>query len=337
MTAAVLQFLACAAIIVVAGTFLAKFADQIAEITGFGRLLVGSVLLAGATSLPELTVDISAVRMGQTDLAVGDLFGSSLMNLLILAVLDLSHHSRGKMLSRAAAGHALSGAMSIALTALAGLAVITGKKLPAWSMGNLSPAALLIGVAYCLGVRAVFLDQRMSARSAVEENPALAHSPVIPLWKPILGFAVAAVVILVSGPWLAEAAGKIADQSGLGGTFVGTTFVAFCTSLPEFVASLAALRMGAYDLAVGNVFGSNTFNMVLLPILDCFSPEPIFSQVAPEHVISCLAAIMATGVAVMGQLYQIENRSRLIEPDALLMIVLILGGLALVYFCGAGH
>jgi len=86
-----LEFLALAAVIAPAGTFLAKSADQIAEITRLGRLLVGSVLLAAATSLPELTVDISAVRQGMPDLAVGDLFGSSLMNLLILAVLDLAH------------------------------------------------------------------------------------------------------------------------------------------------------------------------------------------------------------------------------------------------------
>lgn len=80
-----LEFLALAAVVALAGTFLARSADQIAEITRLGRLLIGSVLLASATSLPELTVDVSAVRQGMPDLAAGDLFGSSLMNLLILA------------------------------------------------------------------------------------------------------------------------------------------------------------------------------------------------------------------------------------------------------------
>ena len=107
MLAPLIQFLICAAVIIVAGTFLSKYADAIAELTGLGRLLIGSVLLAGATSLPELTVDISAVRLGAVDLAVGDLLGSSLMNLLILAVVDLSYYSRGRMLSKQAAAHAL--------------------------------------------------------------------------------------------------------------------------------------------------------------------------------------------------------------------------------------
>jgi Sodium/calcium exchanger protein len=87
-----LQFVVSGILIMGAGTLLARFADKIPELTGLGRLLVGSVLLAGATSLPELTVDTSAVRLGLADLAVGDLLGSSLMNLMILAVLDLSNH-----------------------------------------------------------------------------------------------------------------------------------------------------------------------------------------------------------------------------------------------------
>ena len=127
MLAPLLQFLLCAAVIIVAGTFLSKYADAIAELTGLGRLLIGSVLLAGATSLPELTVDISAVRLGTMDLAVGDLLGSSLMNLLILALLDLSYHSRGRMLSKQAAAHALSGSVSAVLTCLIALGLLTGK------------------------------------------------------------------------------------------------------------------------------------------------------------------------------------------------------------------
>ena len=91
----VLQFLGLAAIVAAAGTVLALSADRIAAITRLGRLLVGSLLLAGATSLPELSVDVAAVRGGLTDLAAGDLLGSSLMNLLILAGVDLAQRSRG--------------------------------------------------------------------------------------------------------------------------------------------------------------------------------------------------------------------------------------------------
>ena len=168
MTSAVLQFLICAAVIVVAGTFLAKFADTIAEVTKLGRLLVGSVLLAGATSLPELTVDISAVRMNMPDLAVGDLIGSCLANLLILAILDLTTYSRGKMLSKQAAAHALSGSLSVALVAMVGIGLFTGKAFAEWAVFGISPVSILIAIAYAFGVRLVYLDQRMALQDIHE-------------------------------------------------------------------------------------------------------------------------------------------------------------------------
>jgi cation:H+ antiporter len=331
VTTTILIFLACAAVIVVAGTFLSKFADAIADLTGFGRLLIGSVLLAGATSLPELTVDISAVRLGAVDLAVGDLLGSSLMNLLILALLDLTNYSRGKMLSRQGAAHALSGSLAAALTALAGLGLLTGKVLAPYSLLGIGPATYVLVAAYFLGVRLIYLDQRIASRAAAE-----LHGPEPPpgmtLTKAIAGFAICAVVILVAGPFLAHAADELAKQSGLGGTFVGTTLVAFSTSLPELVATLAALRLGAHDLAIGNIFGSNAFNMILLAPLDVIHPGSLLAAVAPGHAITCLAVVMATQVTIMGQLYHAERRRPLLEPDAWLVILIVIGSLGLVYY-----
>ena len=328
-----LQFAACAAVIIVAGTFLSKYADAIAELTGLGRLLIGSVLLAGATSLPELTVDISAVRLGAVDLAVGDLVGSSLMNLLILAMLDLSRHSRGRMLSKQGAAHALSGSVSAALTCVVAMSLLTGKSLGAHEVLGLGPAVFVVVVAYLFGLRLVYLNQRIALRSAAEKGVSL-HEPLagMSMRKALVGFAVCAVAILLAGPFLAEAADELAEETGLGGTFVGTTLVAFSTSLPELVSSLAAVRLGAHDLAIGNVFGSNAFNMVLLAPLDAVHSGPLLAAVSASHAITCVAVVLATLVAVMGQLYQSESRTRFIEPDAWLVIVIVLGALALVYF-----
>lgn len=326
-----LEFAVCAAFIVVAGTVLTKCADTIAEVTKLGRLLVGSVLLAGATSLPELTVDISAIRLGAPDLAIGDLLGSSLANLLILAVLDLSQHSNGHMLSRRAARHALSGSMSSALTALVGVALLTGPMIGNVTLLGISPVLLLVAAAYIGGVRIVYHDQRILAvEAAVEAKEA--HEPPKSLSRAVLGFIAAAAVILVVGPFMAHAAESFAKATGLGRTFVGTTLVALCTSLPEFVSSLAAIRMKAFDLAIGNVFGSNSFNMLLLVPLDAVHPGALMASVAAGHGITCLAAILATQTAIMGQLYNVEGRRRIIDLDAWLVIAVVIGGLALVYY-----
>jgi cation:H+ antiporter len=331
------EFLLLAAIVAVAGSLLAQSADAIAEFTGLGRLLIGSLMLAAVTSLPELSVDIAAVRAGLTDLAAGDLFGSSLMNLLILAGVDLTIRSGRGMLSREAASHALSATLGIALTSLAGLAVLTAGRLPEVTLLGVSGWSWAILLAYLLGARMIFIDQRISARLAAEARAEAAteeppHAATGPLWRSAVLFAAAAVVLVLTGPRLAHVAGDLAEQTGLGGTFVGTTLVAVSTSLPELVASITAVRLGAIDLAIGNTLGSNAFNMVLFAPLDAFHEGPLFAAVSASHAVTAFAVVIATAIAILGQLYHAERRLPLIEPDAFLMLLVLLGGLLLVYY-----
>lgn len=322
-----LHFLVLAAIVAGAGTVLARAADAIAAATGLGRLLVGSVLLAAATSLPELAVDVAAVRAGHVDLAAGDLFGSSLMNLLILAGIDLSRRNGRKMLSREAASHALSATLAIAVTGLAGCAILTAGKLPAVAFLGIGGWSWAILIAYLLGARMLFIDQRISARLAPDEMSGERGG----IWRPAATFLVAAAVLVTAGPRLAAVAAEIADRSGLGGTFVGTTLVALTTSLPELVASLVAVRLGAVDLAIGNVFGSNAFNMIMFVPLDAVCPGSLFESVSTTHAVTAFAVIVATAITVLGQLYHVERRLPLLEPDALLVMLVIIGALGLVF------
>ena len=328
----VASFLGLATVVAAAGTILARSADRIAEVTGLGRLLVGSVLLAAATSLPELTVDIAAVRHGMPDLATGDLLGSSLMNLLILAGIDLAQRSGHRMLSREAASHALSATLSIALTGLVALAVLTAGRLPPVTFLGIGGWSWAIFSAWLLGARMLFIDQRISARVAAEAAAESGAGPVARsgLGRPAVAFAVAAAVLVVAGPRLAAVADELARETGLGRTFVGTTLVALTTSLPELVASVAAVRMGAFDLAIGNTFGSNAFNMILFVPLDAFHPGPLFAAVNPAHAVTALAVIVATATAVLGQLYHEERRLPILEPDAVLVVLVVVGALALV-------
>jgi cation:H+ antiporter len=326
-------FTLAAAVIIVAGSFLTKFADAIADLTGWGRLLVGSILLAGATSLPELAVDTNAILLGQPNLAAGDLLGSCLCNLLILATLDLSHFSRGRMLSPLASAHALSGMMTIVLCSLAVLAILTrpGIQLP----GGLDLGSLAILAVYLGGSRLVYFDQRMAARPDTpgpDQAVLMPAHPRMGLATAVAGFIAAGAVILLAAPSLAHAADELAERSGLGRTFVGTTLVALSTSLPELVASLAALRLGAYDLAIGNVFGSNSFNIAMLAVLDAIQPGPLLSLIASVNAITGVAVILSTAVAVTGQLYRVESRVHFIEPDAFLLVALVLGAMGLVYY-----
>lgn len=324
-----LQFAVSAAAIVGAGVFLVRSTDTIANLTPLGRAFAGSILLAGATSLPELLVDVSAIRKGMPDLAVGDLMGSSLMNLMILAGADMVHRNPKKMFSPAGARHALAATISVNVTAVACIAIFLGPQLAPYAFGEIGLGTIAIGVIYALGLRLVFRETREPLAARPEKTAskrALASASS--------AYFISALVIFVASPYLAEAAGRIADRSGLGTTFVGTTLVALCTSLPELVSTIAAVRMGAFDLAVGNIFGSNAFNMILLVPLDFVHTGNLLGTVARHHVLTGLAVIVATSVALMGQLYQVEKRKRFLEPDAAAVIAIVLAALLGLYVLG---
>jgi len=332
VAAAIIQFVIAALVIIVAGAALTRFADAIADLTQVGKLLVGSILLAGATSLPELMVTLSAVRMDMPDMAVGNLAGSCLMNLMILGIADLAHRSRGHLLSRISAAHALAGIASLTIAAVAAIGILASHQWPDLVLGGLGPGTWLVAVTYVLTVRMVFYDQRLSAQQEESHGrDVMVPAGRITLRTAIIGFLIAAAAIFFAAPYIAESAGTIADLSGLGKTFVGTTMVSLCTTLPELVATLTAVRMGAIDLAIGNVFGSNAFNAVLLVPLDIAYPGSLLAAVSTTHVVTYLCSIMIASIAIMGQLYHVERRTRILEPDAVLVILLVLAALGLIY------
>lgn len=334
LTILILEFIALAGVIIVAGAVLTRYADVLGERLGLGGSLAGMVLLATATSLPELAIDCNAAAMGAPDLAVGDLFGSSLMNLLILACLDLLFRTRGRMLTSMAAAHAISATMSMVLTALALLFLLLQLDI-AWM--PIGPGTLAIFLVYMALLRLVYFDQNYAAEhESAASEPLHEVPPVHPIStrRAAIGYATAAAVIVIVAPFMAGTAEALAEVSGLGRTFVGTTLVAVSTSLPEMVTTATAVRMKAYDLAVGNIFGSNSFNMTILLGVDLFYDGPLLASVSPAHAITATAVILVTSVAMMGLLYRAERRYWLLEPDAALIILLVLGSLGLVYYAG---
>lgn len=328
----IFQFLMSAGVIVVAGSFLTRFADKIGEETGLGRILAGSILLASATSLPELMVDINALRIDTPDLAVGDLFGSSLFNLLILATLDFSFPSsfRRTAFSSDFLHHSLAAVLSILLTAIAGLGILVHLNVEVFGIGPFTWALL---VTYLFGLRLIFFDRKIdtSIQDAAPSTPLLQLIQRKSLQRALLGYITSSTFILLAAPYLIEAADQIAKISGLGHTFIGTTLVALSTSLPELVATLAAIRMGAPDLALGNIFGSNTFNMVLLIPLDLIYSKPILSSVRTVHAITAFCVVAVTSVAVLGHLYRKKDRLRFAEPSSEVIVALIVLSLYLIF------
>jgi cation:H+ antiporter len=124
----------------------------------------------------------------------------------------------------------------------------------------------------------------------------------------------------------------VVEDTGIGATFIWTSLVAITTSLPELVTAIAAVRLGAFDLAVGNLFGSNAFNMAAFFFADAaYRGGGLLSHVSSAHALTALWSILMMNVGLMGIIYRAEKRFMLIEPDSLLMIVLYLAGLWLLF------
>jgi len=326
-----LVFLSSGAVVVLAGAALARLADAIAEATGLGRIWIGSILLAAATSLPELVTDVAAVRLGAADLAVGDLFGSSMANMLILALIDLLPPRR-QVLRHAALDHALAACLAITLNALAAAFVIAR---PTAAIGGVGPVSVVLFAAYLAGTRVVYRHMRPEPVAAAGVQPTGRPSG---LRRALLGFAGASVAILVAAPAFAWSAKGIAEITGLGTTFVGTWLVGLSTSLPELASSLAAVRMGAFDLAVGNLFGSNALNMAIFFPLDLAQPgAALFAALDPNHAISALFAVVLMSLGLAAIVYRAERRFAMIEPDSVLMVVVYVLGIGLLYARVAGQ
>lgn len=317
--ALVLAFVASGAGVVGAGVALARYGDAIAERTGMGRVWLGAVLLAGATSLPELATDVTAVRIGAADLAFGDIFGSCMANMLILGLIDLVHPRR-RVLRSATFDHALAATLAITLLALATVYMLVP---PSSTAHGVTIESLSLVVIYIAGARVVFRHVTRTTPGAVQSEAAEVRSAegTPSLRRAVAGFSVAALVIVVVAPLFARAAEGLAEVTGLGATFMGTWAVGFATSLPELVASIAAVRMGAFDLAVGNLFGSNAFNIVIIFALDvAHTGGPIFAAVSAVHVLSAIFSILLTALGLAAIIYRGQQRFKVVEPDALLIV-----------------
>ncbi|MBI4710459.1 MAG: hypothetical protein HY759_05095 [Nitrospirae bacterium] len=148
----------------------------------------------------------------------------------------------------------------------------------------------------------------------------------------VVHYSINAVIVIIAAVFLPKIGEGIAETTGLGQTFVGNIFIAISTSLPEVVVSIAAVKMDAVDLAIGNLFGSNIFNIFILAVDDMFFIKgPILSYVNSNHIISALSAIIMTAVAIIGLTYRAEKKRLLMAWDSIGILTIYIINLMLLY------
>ena len=331
-----LQLAGAAAVILVASNFLAKSADVIAFKTGLGRAFIGVVLLATATSLPELGTGVTAVTLvDEPDLAAGDAFGSNLFNLLIIGLLDIFWR-QGPILRSVSSASVLVGALGIILISLAGTAVLIHGMTTTIENWYISPMSVVLIVAFFVAMYMIYRAEQAvdrEAETSAEDHQYASDS----MSRATVTYVLAAAVVVGGGIWLAMTGDHVAEEMGWEASFVGTQFLAFSTSLPELATSFAAIRMHAPELAITNVLGSNLFNMGFVLFLDdaAYSKGVFWGAISEIHILTAVIGIVMTSVVIIALLGHLrEGPTRFWKVETPLLIGLYLTASLLVFYLG---
>ncbi len=235
-----LQFLISAAAIVYAGSELTRNTAIIANITGIGKAWAGALMLPLVTSLPELVTTVRAVSIAAPDLAPGNILGSCLYNLALLAIIDFLE-GRGALTARLSQGHIMTVSLGVITTCLALIGMLG---IGLFSIGWIGVETLLIALVYITGSRMIYRYERKNMPPVATGDYLHKKQTTQARDIAIIKFIIAALVIIIAGIFITDASDQIAYKTGLGHSFVGSIFLAISTGLPETETTIAAVRLG---------------------------------------------------------------------------------------------
>jgi cation:H+ antiporter len=331
-----IEFSICAGLLVWAATLLSKYGDVLAVKTGLGRAWVGAILIAGVTSLPELASGISAVTwLKAPNLAAGATLGSCLFNLALIAVMDLAYQP-GRILTKTHDGHILSAGLGILMLGMVAMGVLVGTSYSSVGILGFSLLSLLLLVTYAFGARMISTVEQARQAEVLDQTAEAEGYAQISTFKTYFVFILSALAVVGLGIWLASIGDRISATTGLSRSFVGNLFLATSTSLPEIAASLAAIRIGAIDMAIGNVLGSNLFNIALLAIYDIADGRANFwASLTDANGFAAVIAMMMTGVVIISLMYRVSPKTPYrFSWDGISLSVMYLGAIVMLYFLG---
>lgn len=323
----IIGFAVCAFIIFLSGRKLSVYGDVIAVRTGLGQAWIGMILMATVTSLPELMVGISSSAIvGSADLAVGDILGSCAFNLGILSLMDIFTPRDKPLFNDISKSNILAASFGIILIVLCGLGLYLDKDIIL--IPSIGLTSILFALIYFLSIRTLYQFQHVQPETKSENNTdnQLSNKQIY------LRFSILSAIIIGVSLLLPTFADGIAEISGLEESFVGTLFLAISTSLPEIAVSLAAVRLGYTNLAIGNLMGSNIFNVFILFIDDIFYSEGLLLKDASDHnLISVFFVILMSAVAIIGFSFPFHRKRFIMAWDTFVIFALYILNMIFLY------
>jgi cation:H+ antiporter len=330
-------FAVAAGFVWVAGTRIARYADAISAHTGLGQALLGLLLLGGVTSLPELAVSLSAAYTGNAALAVNNILGGVTMQVAILALADFAIGRRALTSVVPDPVVILQGSLNVLLLTIVPVGILAGDA-PMLGIGAWTWAVLAIAVFSFYKIsqsegRKPWQATNQKAKPKKPDSKAADKTRAHGSLSLVLGkTAAAAAVILVAGFAISSTAEVIAEQTGLGASFVGAVLVAISTSLPEISTVLSAVRLGLYTMAISDILGTNLFDVGLLFAIDFVaSGDPVLNRVGTFSAVAALLGIAVTALFLIGLAERRDRTVLRMGIDSAAVLLVYLGGLVLLY------
>jgi len=335
-------FVVAAAATWVAGIFLSRATDALDERLGLGEALGGAILLAITGSLPEIAITVAAVMAGNLGIAAGNLIGGMAVQTMVLVLCDRAvTGDRPLTFLVGSLVPVLEGGLVIAVSGI----MLLGTMLPATAaLGPVSPASAAIVVVWVVGIALLDRVRRHEPWNVVMEgsrsgrrhrripHPGAAKRVSTASTRSLVAlFTATSAVILVAGVALESSGSGLADLLGINGVVFGATFLAAATALPEISTGLEAIRLGDHQLAMGDIFGGNAFQLTIFLLADLLAGRPVLPEAGPENAWLGSLAIVMTTIFVAGILVRPRRRWAGLGIDSIVVtVVFVLGGVGLV-------
>ena len=327
----VTAFAVVAAIIGWFGIKMTKTARDLAHDTGLGEALMGALFIGASTSLSGITMSVSAASAGHAELAVSNGLGGIAAQTAFLALADIAYRRANLEHAAASAENLFMSAFVLTLLAIHALAL----SFPSVSIFGIHPATIILVISYLFGVHLLarthdmpmWLPRRTTDTPLEPSNHSRRHSRH--LWKLWLRFAGYATVVALAGWSLAQLAIPLGEKTGLSHGVVGGVFTAISTSIPELVVAITAVRMGALNLAVGDIIGGNAFDTLFISASDiAYREGPIYAAMSSVEHFWLANSMLMTGVLLMGLIYRQRHGPGNIGLESVILLMLYFGGLA---------
>lgn len=331
---AIIFFVVLTVIIGIAGTQLTKAADQLADLTGFGEALVGGILLGAITSISGIITSVTAAFEGQPELAFSNAIGGIAAQTVFLAIADIAYSRANLEHASASFTNLLQGVLLISMLSFV-VVIMAADTVTLW---GIHPASFLLIAIYIFGTKLISSAKKhpmwkpAETKETVEDIPDDDNHKNVSLTSLIIRFALLAIVVALAGYFIAQSAIVITTNSGISASFMGALFTSVATSLPELVVSVSAVRRGALTLAVSNIIGGNSFDVLFLAFADMALREGSIYHAANNSQLFVLAlTILLVSILMMGLLHRQTYGIARVGWESILMVCCFIVGYILLY------